>query len=77
MAWERIVIDIEANNLLTPLLNLNQMPYRLKDEARLWCIVVRCVDTNASVLLLPDEFMNTVAPVMEKQYFRIVLQPNL
>ena len=72
MAWERIVIDIEANNLLTPLLNLNQMPYRLKDEARLWCIVVRCVDTNASVLLLPDEFMNTVAPVMEKQYFRIV-----
>ena len=70
MAWERIVIDIEANNLLTPLLNLTQMPYRLKDEARLWCIVVRDIDTNTSVLLLPDEYMGTVAPEVVRKYYR-------
>lgn len=72
MAWERIVFDIEANNLLIPLLDLTTMPYKLKDSAKLWCIVVRDVDTRNSVLLLPEEFINTVAPVLMKEYYRFV-----
>jgi hypothetical protein len=49
------------------------MPYRLKDTAKLWCIVVRDVDTEKSVLLLPEEFISTVAPVLKKEYFTIFI----
>ena len=40
------VIDIEANNLLQNLLDFSKLPYRLKDEAKLWCVVVRDVNTD-------------------------------
>lgn len=40
------VIDIETNNLLSKMLDYTSIPYRLNKDARLWCIVVRNVDTN-------------------------------
>ena len=40
------VLDIETNNLLANMLSYKTLPYKLKDDAKLWCIVVRNVDTN-------------------------------
>lgn len=68
MSWKRLVIDIEANNLLMPLIDYSSMPFKLKKEARLWCISVRDVDTNQSVLLLPQEYMSIVAPTVIQEY---------
>lgn len=41
----RKVIDIETNDLLQNMLDFSSLPYKLKPEARLWCISVRDVDT--------------------------------
>jgi hypothetical protein len=40
------VIDIETNNLLSNMLTYKEFPYRLRDDARLWCIVIRNVGTD-------------------------------
>ena len=40
------VLDIETNNLLANMLSYKSLPYKLSDDARLWCVVVRNVDTN-------------------------------
>ena len=45
----RLVIDIESNNLMSPLLDYTSLPYKLKPEARLWCVVIRDID-NGDVL---------------------------
>ena len=42
----RMVVDIETNNLLQNMLDFRTLPYKLKDSARLWCIVVRDLDTD-------------------------------
>lgn len=34
------VIDIETNNLLSELIDYSSFPYKLKEDARLWCVVV-------------------------------------
>lgn len=84
MPWNKIVFDIEANNLLTPLLNFSKMPYELKEEARVWCTVLRDVETRKAVLLLPEEYLNYVAPIsitkhfatIEVQYYEIEDDPS-
>ena len=43
----RKVVDIETNDLLANMVDFSSLPYRLKKEARLWCIVVRDIDTKA------------------------------
>ena len=47
----RLVIDIETNDILANMLDFSTLPYKLKDDARLWCIVVRDVDTNKTTVL--------------------------
>ena len=42
----RFVIDIETNNLLSNMLDYSSLPYKLKKDARLWCVVVRDIDTG-------------------------------
>lgn len=42
-AW---IIDIESNNLLSDSLDYTAFPYKLKKEAKLWCVVLRNVETN-------------------------------
>lgn len=42
----RKVIDIETNNLLSNMLDYSSLPYKLNKDARLWCIVVRDIDTD-------------------------------
>lgn len=69
MAWKKINIDLEANNLLAPMLDYSTMPYKLKDTARLWCISVRDEETEQSVLLLPEEVLDEQAPVAVIEYY--------
>lgn len=42
-AW---VIDIESSALLEEMLDFSSFPYKLKPDARLWCVVLRNIHTN-------------------------------
>lgn len=56
---KRLVIDIEGNDLLANMLDFSSLPYKLKPEAKLWCIVVRDVDTDETTVLT-SETGNTI-----------------
>ena len=70
--WTEIAIDIEANNLLQGMLSFKEMPYKLNDEARLWCISVRCIHTNQHALLINKDYIDLKSPTVVKKYFKIV-----
>lgn len=55
MSFKRCVIDIETNGLLEDGLNYSKRPYRLKSTFKIWCIVVRCLDTNEVKTLILDQ----------------------
>lgn len=42
----KFIVDIEASNLLGTSLDYTEMPFKLKDEFNVWCIVIRNADTN-------------------------------
>ncbi len=70
--WTEIAIDNEANNLLQQMLFFKEMPYKLNEEARLWCISVRCMHTNQHALLINKDYIDLKAPTVVKKYFKIV-----
>jgi DNA polymerase family A len=47
----RFIIDIEASNLLGPSLDYTTLPFKLKPEFKIHCIVIRHVDSEAVVSL--------------------------
>ena len=51
----RMIIDIEANNLLGPALDYKVLPFRLKETFKVWCAVIRNVDTGAVRRLYGEE----------------------
>ena len=59
----RKVIDIETNNLLADMLDYSSLPYKLNENASLWCVVIRDVDTN-EVTVLKSESGNTITKEM-------------
>lgn len=42
----RYVLDVETNRLLADLLDYSSFPYKLKKDARLWCVHIYNVDTG-------------------------------
>lgn len=42
----RFIVDIETNNLLSNGLDYSKIPFKLKADYRLWCIVIRNIDTK-------------------------------
>lgn len=46
---KKLVIDIETNNLLANMVDFSSLPYKLRDDAKLWCICIRDVDTHEVV----------------------------
>lgn len=42
-AW---VLDLESSGLLADMLDFSSFPYKLKPDAKLWCVVIRNVHTN-------------------------------
>lgn len=47
----RYIVDIEGNNLMGPGLDYSAMPYKLKEDYRVWCIVIRGLDDASLVSL--------------------------
>ena len=52
---KKTILDIEASNLLQPSLDYLSMPYRLKPDFKVWCIVLRDVESNRVVRIRPEE----------------------
>lgn len=48
---KRVTVDIETNDLLANMLDYSSLPYKLNSDAKLWCVVVRDVDTDELVVL--------------------------
>lgn len=46
---KRVVLDIESSGLLQHGIDYTKLPYRLKDDFQIWCVVCRDVDTNEVV----------------------------
>ena len=55
MAFKKVCIDIETNMLLEPALNYLSMPYRLKPEFKIWCIVITDMETYEHKILKLEE----------------------
>ena len=53
------VVDIETNNLLSNMVDFSELPYKLKPEAKLWCVVFRDVQTD-EVFTLKSEKGNEI-----------------
>ena len=49
------VIDIETNTLLANMLTYKEFPYRLRDDAKLWCIVIRRIGDDAVFKAVGEE----------------------
>lgn len=50
--FKKVIIDIEANDFFESSINFSKgMPFKFKEEARIWCIVIRDVDTFNYVVL--------------------------
>ena len=41
------IIDIETNTLLSEMLDYRSLPYKLREDAKLWCVVIRRLGDNA------------------------------
>jgi hypothetical protein len=50
MEQKAIIIDIETSDLLSEMLDYSSFPYKLKHDAKLWCVVIRNAYTNEIVL---------------------------
>lgn len=55
MAYKAAVIDIETTALLSEMLDFSSFPYKLKEEAKLWCVVVKDVETQNSIRLAKED----------------------
>lgn len=51
----RFIIDIESTNLLQNGLDYSVMPYALKPDYKVWCVVIRNLDTKAVISLVKEE----------------------
>ena len=51
----RFIIDIESTNLLQNGLDYTTMPYALKPDYKVWCVVIRNLDTKAVISLVKEE----------------------
>ena len=56
--FERVVLDIETNGLISMLIDYTAKPMVLKPEARMWCIALRDFDNRDDVVALTLEDCN-------------------
>ena len=82
MSFKRVILDIEANNFLENMLDFTQKPLKLKSTARIWCIVIRCIDTKESKMLIPpyildniDAYKRTADPEQVMKYSKLDIIP--
>ena len=58
-----IVLDLESNDLLSEMLDFSSFPYKLKPDAKLWCVVLRDAYTNE---VLAEEKENITKEWLQK-----------
>ena len=81
MAFERIAFDLEATGLLDDMIDFSQRPLKLKDDAKLWCISVRCIDTNDDYMFIPQDILDDIEkgvydnPEFDTKFSKIKLLP--
>lgn len=64
---KRVVLDIEANNLLQNGLDYSKLPYKLKDDFNVWCVVCRDIDTGeVSTFVGELEIKTKLKPYLEE-----------
>lgn len=51
----RYILDCETSNLLTPALDYTALPYKLKQDFKVWCVVIRNIDTDCVVSLYSNK----------------------
>lgn len=66
MKYEKVILDIEANNLLEPMLDFTKRPLILKETSKIWCVSLRCVDTNETKMLIPQEYLDNPESFIEE-----------
>lgn len=63
---KRVVLDIEANDLLQNGLDYSKLPYRLKDDFKVWCVVCRDIDTDEVATFVGEvEIKTKLKPYLE------------
>ena len=55
--WKKVVFDIETTNLLQPMIDFTKRPLQLKEDAQLWCIALRDLESKDYVILVPEEYI--------------------
>ena len=50
----KYTIDIETNNLLSNMLDFTSLPYKLNSEAKLYCVVIRNIETDKVSFAVED-----------------------
>lgn len=66
----KYTIDIETNNLLSNMIDFTSLPYKLNTEAKLYCVVIRNIDTDEVSFAVGSEvttdwFKTTLADATE------------
>lgn len=51
----RYILDIETTGLLDSSLDYSQLPYKLKHDFRVWCIVIRNISNGEITKIRPDD----------------------
>jgi len=49
------IIDIETNGLMGDLLSYKSFPYRLREDAKVWCVVIRCLGSDEVYTAVGEE----------------------
>lgn len=63
----RLVVDIEANNLLNDSsIDYTASPYKLKDTFRIWCIVTKDIDTKEIRVFKEDQIISEFVPYFKQ-----------
>ena len=63
----RIVLDIEASNLLnSDSIDYKASPYKLKDTFKIWCIVAKDIDTKEIFVFRQEEILTTFVEFYKK-----------
>ena len=66
------VIDIESNNLLANMLTYKSFPYKLRDDAKLWCVVVTNVLTKEYDVATKEEITKDWLKTILEKYDIII-----
>lgn len=67
-----VAVDIETNNLLSELIDFSNFPYKLKNEAKLWCISFCNIGTGEVTTLLQNQITKESVDRILKNYQFII-----